>query len=254
MAPGLDISTLDTLEPTLTTKQPSINIASVASSPASESPTDITLVLHPSLITQDFDLLRFHAAAFDQLPKANDSDAIIKDKPISSDTPTYSTHLISSPYNNPGHYLDLTHLPTPSLLFAKALSALQPLSPAYATLPYASALNFDAVLTVLRSLIPPDYVFPRTSFYVVVFQSKLKAGIDQDWLYKLDYESHAEACESGGLLKYWFGRADEERRNLATCMYTPASTPISFSLTLPSLIPLLSRERLKRVWVKVLMC
>jgi hypothetical protein len=38
-------------------------------------------------------------------------------------------------------------------------------------------------------------------------------------LYKLDYESHAEACESGGLLKYWFGKADGERRNLATCKF-----------------------------------
>jgi hypothetical protein len=226
MAPGLDISMLDTLEPTLPlhsicTKQPSVTIASVASSPDSESPTDITLVLHPSLITQDFDLLRFHAAAFAQLPKAIDSDATIEANPIESNTPTYSTHLISSPYNNPGHYLDLRTLPTPSLIFAKALCALAPTSPTYATAPYASALNFDHVLSVLRSLIPPTYTFPQTSFYCVVFQSKLKAGIDQDWLYKLDYESHAEACESGGLLKYWFGRADGERRNLATCTYIP---------------------------------
>jgi hypothetical protein len=35
----------------------------------------------------------------------------------------------------------------------------------------------------------------------------------------LDYESHREACESGGLLKYWFGGPSEERRNLATCKH-----------------------------------
>jgi hypothetical protein len=224
MAPGLDISTLDTLEPTLAltlppTKQPSINITSIASTlePHTQAlPQDTTLVLHPSFITQDFDLLRFEAAAYDQIPKTIATNTITTNKD-QSPSPAYSTHLISSPYNNPGHYLDLTTLPLPSLLFAKALSALAPTCPTYATTPYASALNFDTVLSVLRSQIPSHYTFPTTSFYVVVFQSKLKPGIDMDWLYKLDYESHAEACESGGLLKYWFGKADGERRNLATC-------------------------------------
>jgi hypothetical protein len=214
MAPGLDISTLDTPAPTLalspiSTKQSSVTITSTAITPESPIPTNITLVLAPSLITTEFDDLRFHAAAFDQLPKADSKN--VKDKP------TYSTLLISSPYNTPGHYLDLTLLPLPSLLFAKALTSLAPTSDAYAATPYTSALNFSHVLSVLRSLIPPGYVYPATSFYVVVFQSKLKDGIDMDWLYKLDYESHGEACESGGLLKYWFGRADSERRNLATC-------------------------------------
>jgi hypothetical protein len=75
------------------------------------------------------------------------------------------------------------------------------------------------VLQILRTLIPTDFAFPETSFYVVVFRSQLKPDIDQDRLYLLDYESHREACESGGLLKYWFGKADGERRNLATCEY-----------------------------------
>jgi hypothetical protein len=217
MAPGLDISTLDTPAPTLalspiSIKQSSVTITSTAITPEPQIPTNITLVLDPSLITTEFDDLRFHAAAFDQLPKADSKH--VKDKP------TYSTLLISSPYNAPGHYLDLTPLPLPSLLFAKALTSLAPTSDAYATTPYTSALNFSHVLAVLRSLVPPGYVYPATSFYVVVFQSKLKDGIDMDWLYKLDYESHGEACESGGLLKYWFGRADSERRNLATCKLT----------------------------------
>jgi hypothetical protein len=220
MSLGLDVSTLKpTLAPAISSsKQPPVNIIpSTASTPEPQTPTDITLVLNPSLVTQDFDLLRFHAAAFDQLPKA--------DTGTDATTPTnesaYSTHLISSPYNNPGHYLDLTTLPLPSLLLARALSALAPTTPSYAITPYAQSLNFDHVLAVLRTQTPPSYTFPTTSFYVVVFQSKLKAGIDQDWLYKLDYESHAEACASGGLLKYWFGRADlrGERRNLATCKF-----------------------------------
>ena len=31
--------------------------------------------------------------------------------------------------------------------------------------------------------------------------------------------SHAEATQSGGLLKYWFGVPDTEGRNLATCVW-----------------------------------
>ena len=77
------------------------------------------------------------------------------------------------------------------------------------------------MLSVLRDLARQDgVVWQETSLYVVVFRSQLKDGIDNDWLYKLDYESHAEACESGGLLKYWFGKGDGERRNLATCKFS----------------------------------
>jgi len=34
-----------------------------------------------------------------------------------------------------------------------------------------------------------------------------------------DKAAHAEAIKSGGLLKYWFGIPDENRRNLATCIW-----------------------------------
>jgi hypothetical protein len=214
MAPGTDVQSIPARDPilavnTLAEKQALINITAVPSTPETPTPAtenDIALVLDPTLITQEFDLLRFHAAAYTQLPGPN-SPAATK----------YSTLLISSPYNTPAHHLDLSTLPTPSLLFAKALTALAPTTPSYATEPYISALNFDHVLSVLRDLVPANYVFPASSFYVVVFRSKLKPDIDNDRLYLLDYESHREACESGGLLKYWFGKADGERRNLATC-------------------------------------
>ena len=206
-----------------------VTVTSVASSPTSftsdTTPASV-LVLDPSLITQDFDLLRLEAAASGQLaipgpatpsPVASTQERIQK-------ALTYTTLLISSPYNNPNHYLDLTSLSIPYLLFAKALTSLRPARPDYATAPYTSALNFSTVLSVLRDLSSVENInFPQTSFYVVTFRSKLKSGIDNDWLYKLDYESHREACESGGLLKYWFGKADEERRNLATCKYCLSS-------------------------------
>lgn len=185
-------------------------------SPTTASLPNVTIpVRHPSLITQEFDLLRFEAAAFDQLPKAftsQDQASVEKN----------STDLISSPYNHPGHYLSLPSLPLSSQLFAKALTALRPVVPDYATAEYTHALNFDDVLGVLRDLVQqqePSFVWTETSFYVVIFRSKLKPNIDNDWLYKLDYESHREACESGGLLKYWFGKSNAERRNLATCFW-----------------------------------
>lgn len=190
---------------------------------------NLTLILNPTFITTDFDALRFEAATYNQLPSADsqhttpttpsdsDSDSIAK-----SLSPVYSNSLISSPYNTPGHYLDLSTLPTPSRLFALALTALQPTHAAYATSPFTSSLNFDTVLGVLRHLIAREaFPWKETSFYVVVFRSQLRPHADQDRLYKLDFESHREACESGGLLKYWFGRADldGERRNLATCFW-----------------------------------
>jgi hypothetical protein len=223
MAPGIDLSTLHTTDTTsaqtaFLKKQLPANITPVFTTPDNQIQAislSNPLVLDPASITTDFDLHRFHAAAFSQLPKVALPDTTTKDQPT-----ILSTDLISSPYNVPGHYLDLSSLSPPSLFFALALTALQPTSPDYATAPYASALNFPRVITLLRSLLPPGYTWPTTSFYVVVFRSVLKPNIDSDLLYTLDFESHREACESGGLLKYWFGKADEERRNLATCEFS----------------------------------
>jgi hypothetical protein len=207
----------------LASKGATVSITTLPSGPAtptSELPLSITLVLDPAHVTQEFDQLRFEAAAYEQLSSRS------ADQPSTTQTgehhlpitPIYSTLLISSPYNNPLHYLNLITLPTPSLLFAKALTALKPMRGDYATAPYTQALNFTTVLSVIQDLArTANYDWKETSFYVVVFRSKLKENIDNDYLYKLDYESHGEACDSGGLLKYWFGKADGERRNLATC-------------------------------------
>jgi hypothetical protein len=228
MAPFINTALLDHNENetafiNLLAKTPAVCVTSLPSTPTTPTPErheSNTLVLDPSLITQEFDLLRFEAAAFDQLPKihVHPASTDLPHDNTSPNAPALSNLLISSPYNNPDHYLDLTTLTTPSLLFAKALTALQPLRADYATAPYTEALNFDHVLSVLRDLATADgFEWKETSFHVVVFRSKLKDGIDVDHLYKLDYESHREACESGGLLKYWFGKTDGERRNLATC-------------------------------------
>lgn len=238
MAPSADIAHVQsdhTLRSQNTQSSKSFTPTKVQESTDASSPQDLpssdnsTLILNPTFITTDFDALRFEAAAYNQLPSA-DSQHTTPTTPLDSDSdsisrslsPVYSTSLISSPYNAPGHYLDLSTLAKPSRLFALALTALQPTQPAYATSPYTSSLNFDTVLGVLRHLIAREtFPWKQTSFYVVVFRSRLRPNIDQDQLYKLDFESHREACESGGLLKYWFGRADldGERRNLATCFW-----------------------------------
>ncbi|CAI6341201.1 unnamed protein product [Periconia digitata] len=178
-----------------------------------------TKVLHPSLITTEFDLLRFSAAAAQQL--STPTHVLTNQNDESNTEDLYSPLLISSPYNSPSHYLDLTTLTTPSLIFAKALTALKPLREDYATAPYTSSLNFSStILPLVRELAAAErFEWKEQSFYVVIFRSKLQDGIDGEWLYKLDFESHREACESGGLLKYWFGKADAGRRNLATCFW-----------------------------------
>ncbi|KAF2205658.1 hypothetical protein GQ43DRAFT_269318 [Delitschia confertaspora ATCC 74209] len=179
-----------------------------------------TAVISPDLITRDWDALRFNAAAYHQLhvpfPHVSDPDVNRGVVPISS-------LLISSPYNLPGHYLNLSHLDMPNLLFAKALTVIKPTTLSYATTSFMDALNFNTVLMYLKKLADEEgFEWKEQSFYVVVFRSQLKEKIDKEWLWKLDAESHKEAGMSGGLLKYWFGRAGDgvgERRNLATCFW-----------------------------------
>lgn len=187
-----------------------------------KSHQNTALLYEPSSITTDFDELRFSAAAYGQLRKTvqGRTETYLCDGGFQSKTSVHSTKLISSPYNSSGHYLDVSTLPAESRLFALALSILKPVRADYAIASYTEALNFDTVLELLRSLARSEnFDWHETNFYVVIFRSQLKVGVDNDWLYKLDSESHREACESGGLLKYWFGKANNDRRNLATCKF-----------------------------------
>ena len=171
-----------------------------------------TTLYHHSQITTDSDALQFEAAASKQL--------ILHDGiPNATQSPGENL-LICSPYNSPTHLLDLTTLDTANQLFAKALTIFTPIRPDYATAPYLESFNWTAVFTFLRELASAEgYHFPRTSFYVVAFRSRLFPDADGDRLGLLDDHSHREATESGGLLKYWFGSKNEKRENLATCMF-----------------------------------
>ncbi|SMY27929.1 unnamed protein product [Zymoseptoria tritici ST99CH_1A5] len=132
-----------------------------------------------------------------------------------------ATHLISSPYSDALNQLHLPSLSLPSRLFALALTALRPIRPDYATAPYLESFNWTDVFALLRILCHrSNHEWKASEFYVVIFRSKLLETADRERLGLLDEMSHREACESGGLLKYWFGSTDGQRRNLATCLWS----------------------------------
>ncbi|RAH43668.1 uncharacterized protein BO95DRAFT_501526 [Aspergillus brunneoviolaceus CBS 621.78] len=171
------------------------------------------------LITTDFDALRFHAAAALQL-----RFSLHQTETVAAALPT-DTHLIVSPYNQPGHLLDLRTLDRANQLLAQALTILQPTRPDYATAPYTESFNWASVFELLRQLALDSQAedeatsWPAQSFYVVTFRSRLRADVDAERLHLLDAHSHQEAMASGGLLKYWFGSKDASHRNLATCIW-----------------------------------
>ncbi|KAB8077380.1 hypothetical protein BDV29DRAFT_168338 [Aspergillus leporis] len=182
----------------------------------SPGPTDLkqqskTLSLYDhTLITTDFDALKFHAAASLQLQFG---------LPHETAAPQ-SNLLITSPYNHPKHLLDLTTLDKANRFLAKAFTILRPIRHDYATAPYTETFNWEDVFGFLRGLASADgYKWQRQHFYVVVFRSRLRADADNQRLHDLDAYSHQEACASGGLLKYWFGTKNESRENLATCVW-----------------------------------
>jgi hypothetical protein len=127
--------------------------------------------------------------------------------------------LVVSPYLTRPHLLDLHGLSKPVQLVSKALTLLQPIRADYATAPYLDSFNWVAVMERLQGLCGAElgYQLESQAFYVIVFRSQIPHSTDRSYLGALDELSHAEAMESGGLLKYWFGLPDEHGRNLATC-------------------------------------
>ncbi|EXJ88545.1 hypothetical protein A1O1_05475 [Capronia coronata CBS 617.96] len=139
--------------------------------------------------------------------------------------------LTVSPYLERDHQLDLESIDTPNRLLALALRQLQPATTEYAKVRYDEALDWRNIMSTLRILVATEgYRWTRHSFYVVEFRSKLKQNVDVDLLFKLDKESHVEATKSGGLLKYWYGTPDTERRNLATCLWRSRDDAINGGL------------------------
>ncbi|KAJ5131942.1 hypothetical protein N7448_006100 [Penicillium atrosanguineum] len=165
-------------------------------------------LLRHTQVTKDFDLLKFAAAASRQLQHLNNP------------APDTDTRLISSPYNDPPHLLDLNRLDTQNRLLSLALASFRPIRDDYATAAYLDSFNWQEVFNLVKAYSDAEgHEWTTQAFYVVEFRSVLNPGIDQDRLHALDAYSHQEATTSGGLLKYWFGTANEKRQNLATCIW-----------------------------------
>ncbi|KAF2226861.1 hypothetical protein BDZ85DRAFT_191410 [Elsinoe ampelina] len=131
-----------------------------------------------------------------------------------------ASHLITSPYPDFANQTRLTDLSLSCRLLSFALTNMAPIRPDYSTADYMESFNWNVCFAELRKLCAQTgYRWQRQEFYVVIFRSKLKLGADRTRLGELDQHSHAEACQSGGLLKYWFGECNGERRNLATCLW-----------------------------------
>lgn len=133
--------------------------------------------------------------------------------------------LAVSPYLEREHQLDLRTIDTPYRLLALALTKLEKATDDYAIVKYEDAFKWSDLMNHLKDLADgEDYKWKRQQFYVVEFRSKLKKDIDNDLLFRLDKKSHEEATAAGGLLKYWYGEPDSDRRNLATCKSTNQPT------------------------------
>lgn len=167
-----------------------------------------TIVEDPSSVTDLFAPLQLDAAGSRQAKMYSEDWKV--------EAP--SNLLITSPYNIPGHHLDLTSLPDVyDRIFALALAIMKPIVQDYTTHEYEATFNWDRILNAVKSF--SNSTFPQREFYVVIFRSTLRVDCDKQLLWHLDRDSHGEAVASGGLLKYWFGSANEERRNLATCIW-----------------------------------
>jgi hypothetical protein len=130
-----------------------------------------------------------------------------------------SSFLVTSPYILEDHLLDLNRLPdVQDRILVLALTKLAPTRTDYATAPFEDSFSWHDVRTTIGYLSEvAQQEWRERDYYVVIFRSKLKKDFDAPLLWELDRESHREAVESGGLLKYWFGNTDSENRNLATC-------------------------------------
>ncbi|PYH64729.1 uncharacterized protein BO88DRAFT_446661 [Aspergillus vadensis CBS 113365] len=205
------------MSPSITSPRPSTPETQHQRLKPSPPPTNI-LLNHHTLLTTNPEAFIFQAAASLQLRLnptiPNDSSLI---------PPPSDTNLIISPYNTPHHLLDLQTLSPASQLLAKALTLFHPIRPDYATAPYTESFNWDSVFGFLRKQAKSEgYTWGKRHeniFYVVVFRSTLTADADGEKLHVLDEMSLREAVAGGGLLKYWFGNVDGERRGLATCVW-----------------------------------
>ncbi|KAJ8058308.1 hypothetical protein OCU04_012500 [Sclerotinia nivalis] len=159
-------------------------------------------------------------AVFDELESSASLQVLVSDSKTHSSSE--DRYLVVSPYDEKPHLLDLETLDTPNQLLARALVGLKCLREDYATAPYIETFNWQEIIDSLRELAKTfNHKWEEESFYIVVFRSQVPPETVAHYsdLGVLDKAAHAEATESGGFLKYWFGVPDKNGRNLATCVW-----------------------------------
>ncbi|BGP48830.1 hypothetical protein JCM10450v2_004706 [Rhodotorula kratochvilovae] len=130
-----------------------------------------------------------------------------------------------------------------SLAFHRALHSFRPITPHYATSPYADSFNWRD----LRLEDDPTGRVKREEreWYIVAFRSRRNIGLPEDRarrLYEADRAAHEEAVTRGGLILYWYGNPvpypssapaewgtsiDDVGRNLATCVWQSRADAIA---------------------------
>ena len=108
------------------------------------------------------------------------------------------TLLVVSPYTEAAHLLDLSAIEPAQGLLAKALTQMTPTRDDYATARYDESFNWIEVMLALKTLVAAaDFHWKTRTFFIVIFRSQVKAGIDHSHLGELDRRSHIEAMNSG---------------------------------------------------------
>jgi len=168
--------------------------------------------------------LPFEAVERHEISRALESATRLQNPIASSNVEVidHNRYLVVSPYDELPHLLDLETLDPANQLLSRALLEMKCLREDYATAPYIDTFNWPEIIDTLRQLAQTSsYMWKEQSFYIVVFRSLVPPSTVQRYsdLGALDKAAHAEATESGGFLKYWFGIPDKNGRNLATCVW-----------------------------------
>ena len=90
----------------------------------------------------------------------------------------------------------------------EAAQRIHPVQPDYPNLPIEQGFYWPAI---------SDHPFDR--LYLVVFRSVRRPDADLDLLRWFDDLAYAEALQSGGLLRYFKGAADEDGHCLSFCLW-----------------------------------
>src|SRR5215218_3974939 len=91
----------------------------------------------------------------------------------------------------------------------RACQQISPIYPDYATRPVQDGFSWSSSLL--------GVAFER--LYLVVFRSVRRPSADLDLLREHDDRAYEQALESGGLLRYFKGEANEERECLSFCLW-----------------------------------